>query len=299
MTGALSHAVPTRILLATDLSCRCDRALDRAVLLAGEWRAGLVAVHVMESAIAPAGERWRGASAQDPVAIMRRRIAADLATLADDVPGIDVRVATGEPADRIVEIAEREGCGLIVTGVARDEELGRMFVGTTVNRLVRRARVPVLVVRERPRQPYRDILVATDFSETSRQALVRTVGLFPEAAITLMHGLDLPLPPGHIELPEEDCRAMEREQRAAFLDTTPIDPAIRGRIGLRVRRGDPERVIADHARDHRVDLTVVGSHGRGALFDLVIGSMTKRLLERVEGDMLIVVDPRARREDGA
>lgn len=30
---------PRLILLATDLSCRCDRALDRAVLLAQSWKA--------------------------------------------------------------------------------------------------------------------------------------------------------------------------------------------------------------------------------------------------------------------
>jgi hypothetical protein len=39
---------PKKILLATDLSCRCDRAMDRAVALATEWQAQLVVLHVLQ-----------------------------------------------------------------------------------------------------------------------------------------------------------------------------------------------------------------------------------------------------------
>lgn len=297
MTEATLRATPSRILLATDLSCRCDRALDRAALLAREWGAELLVVHVMAAEaedMLDAREGWSRFDRRDAAAVMRRRVAADLAELADDLP-VEVRVTTGDPADRIIEIAEQEGCGLIVTGIARDEQLGRMFVGTTVNRLVRQSHVPVLVVHSRARRSYRTILVATDFSETSRQALVTSVGLFPDAGITLVHGLDLPRATLQYEDPGEDTRALERERRAEFLDAMPIDPSVRDTIGLSIRRGDPERVVADHATEHRADLTVIGSHGRSALFDVVIGSMTKRLLERIQGDMLIVVDPRARR----
>ena len=39
---------PRSLLLATDLSCRCDRALDRAVMLASAWGARLQVLHVLE-----------------------------------------------------------------------------------------------------------------------------------------------------------------------------------------------------------------------------------------------------------
>jgi len=41
---------PKAILLATDLSARCDRALDRAALLASEWQAQLIIVHALGDA---------------------------------------------------------------------------------------------------------------------------------------------------------------------------------------------------------------------------------------------------------
>lgn len=46
-------APPARLLLATDLSARCDRALDRAAQLAGEWHAELVALNVLGVTASP------------------------------------------------------------------------------------------------------------------------------------------------------------------------------------------------------------------------------------------------------
>ena len=83
-------------------------------------------------------------------------------------------------------------CSLIVTGIARDETLGRLLLGTTVEKLARQARQPVLVVKTRPRKPYHDVLVATDFSPGSRQALRAALQLVPDANLTLFHAYDVP-----------------------------------------------------------------------------------------------------------
>ena len=40
---------PKKILLATDLSSRSDRALDRAAALAAHWQSALVVLHVLEN----------------------------------------------------------------------------------------------------------------------------------------------------------------------------------------------------------------------------------------------------------
>ncbi|MGE4048921.1 MAG: universal stress protein, partial [Acetobacteraceae bacterium] len=53
---------PERILLATDLSCRCDRAQDRAVWLAEQWDSRLTLLHVLE---APASDLPSGRHATD------------------------------------------------------------------------------------------------------------------------------------------------------------------------------------------------------------------------------------------
>src|SRR3546814_16362426 len=107
-------AKPRRILLATDLTSRCDRALDRASQLASEWDAELVAAHVVDPAHTPqfhvdrSRRRWR--RIHDPLARMRWRIRRDLA---GDMENIRFILATGEPAEKHVELAAREACDKI------------------------------------------------------------------------------------------------------------------------------------------------------------------------------------------
>jgi nucleotide-binding universal stress UspA family protein len=48
-----TSATPKQVLLATDLSARCDRALDRAVQLTEAWQAELTAVNVLDLGGAP------------------------------------------------------------------------------------------------------------------------------------------------------------------------------------------------------------------------------------------------------
>ncbi|BAV63239.1 hypothetical protein SCLO_1001990 [Sphingobium cloacae] len=272
------------------MSCRCDRALDRAIQLAREWDAELIAAHVIDPAKTgqfrfdrkPAS--WR--RLPSPVDRMKWRLRRDLGTAAD---AIRILVEEGDPPEMLLEMAAREDCDLIVTGIARDETLGRMLLGNTLNRLVRGSPVPVLVVHDRAVRHYRDIVVGTDFSEASLQALLITAACFPAAALTLFHGYDVPFS-GYLDEQDfkRDLGVMEKELGDKFLADERVDEPLRGRTDVVIAHGSPERLLSDYVEDHDIDLTVIGSHGRGALFDALIGSTAKTLLEMLEGDLLIV-----------
>lgn len=286
---------PRRILLATDLSCRSDRALDRSVQLSGMWGAELIAATVVEPGPADLLESrassWRRQATSSER--MHWRLARDVASAADN---IRVVVETGDPAAKLAEIAQRENCDLIVTGIARDETLGRMILGNTVSRLVRAGTTPVLVVRDRPIRPYARIVIATDFSEAALQAMLVTAAFFPEAALTLFHGYDIPY---KAFLADSDfareTRAIAVEAKAKLHDDDRIAPPLREKLAIVVEQGRPETLIGRYVEDHHADLTVIGSLGRGALFEAFIGSMDNRLLDALEGDLLIV----RRRDQGA
>lgn len=287
---------PRQILLATDLSCRCDRALDRAHQLAKQWSAKLLIVHVMEpdrqGNLGGDNQQSRRVST-DLWSTMRKQIRRDLG---GDVANVDVRVAEGDPAEQLVAVVEQENCDLIVTGIARNEPFGRLFVGGTVNKLVRKAKVPVLVVTNRSTRAYEKICVATDFSESSRVSLVTAMRFFPNSQITLLHGDNVPFG-GYQNIRDipDHLRTLERMYGTTFLESTPLPNGSRQQISVRIEQGEPESVIWDYVQDQDVDLTVIGSHGKSAMFDMLIGSTTKLLLESIAGDLLIVVDPRSRK----
>jgi nucleotide-binding universal stress UspA family protein len=287
------RGAPRTILLATDLSARCDRAFDRAQALAAQWQARLVVVHVMEMGATgtPPVPSWR--RAQDPQKAAEARVRSELAQAA---PGLKVVIEKGDTVEGIMRVAEAHGCELIVTGVARNEMLGRVVTGATVNQLVRRSDIPLLVVRKRAQRPYHGVVVATDFSESSRHALEATVRLFPQTVVTLFNACDPPLSGLASDAASfwEQLRAAAVKEGEAFLRSADLSGWRGRKPEVLVEQGVPEQLIYEYVRDWNIDLVALGSHGRSALFDILIGSVAQSLLASLPCDALVVREPRAK-----
>ncbi len=283
-------APPGCVLLATDLSGRCDRALDRAAQLAADWGARLVVVHALERDGAARGDgprdepSWRR-HADARIAIAERQVREDL--MGRDVP-FEIAIEEGEPSDVVLRAASRSGCGLIVTGTARSETFGRMMLGATVDRLVRRAPVPVLVVKARARRPYARLMVATDFSQGAREALLLADSLFPQAAIALMHSYQ-PIPMMMAGRGEGDAagRQLAAGECERFLDASGIGTEGRRRLQILIERGAVDAAVRDYAADKGLDLLVLGASGRGAVATLLLGSTAATLLASAPCDVLV------------
>jgi nucleotide-binding universal stress UspA family protein len=280
---------PSRILLGTDLSARSDRALDRAALLATAWEAELFILHVLEEEKNFAGEAgpipsWR--RPPDPQPIVERRLRADLRGM-DKRP--TVFVEKGEPGELILRIAEEQGCDLIVTGLARDELLGRFSLGATVDRLLRQSTVPLLVVRERARGPYLDIVVAADFSDSARLALETALDFFPERQLTIFHAYDAPMAglAGDPETYRREYGGVAEAEYREFLRSVHLPDRSEPPTPL-IEWGEPARLLRELAAYRDIDLVVLGTHGRSALLEAFIGSTAKLILTQLPCDALVV-----------
>ena len=287
---------PISILLATDLSARSDRALDRAVLLAKQWRSHLTVLHVLNHQRPPldSGDpvpSWR--RPPDPSRAVRRGIAVELSAFAD---AASVLIEEGPVVETIMRIANSEASDLIVIGVARSALLDELMLGRTVDGLLRRSSMPLLVVKSRPRRQYRHIVVATDFSESSRHALVAAMRMFPEQRLTIFHAYDTPM-----SGPMSDATSYRREYQkiaeqdfSLFLRETEKLNGAGQQPRVLIEYGAPNHLLHDYVVDNEADLVVVGTHGGSAIFDIFIGSMAKRILNDVPCDILVVREPRAR-----
>lgn len=282
---------PERILLATDLGSRSDRALDRAVQLARHWQAELIVLHVADAADAARARRqdrdtpsWR--RPLDPTRVIEAELRRELA---NELPSFRVKVEEGDPAQVVAECAERERCDLIVTGVARHSLFGRSLLGSTVDALVRLQTVPVLVVKRRAARPYEAVTIATDFSDPSRAALHLASRWFAEQRLSLFHSFEVPfaglLDKGNFS---ESLRDMEKVTIEEFLDDPAISYQVRARMRVLVEYGKPEVMLRRYVEDTGIDLVVLGSNGRSKAFEAFIGSTAIRLLAELPSDMLVV-----------
>ncbi len=136
-----------KILLATDLSEASTSATEEAFDLAGRLSAALLIVSVIDpgSLLLPGG-RFR--ARVDQVREYREQAAQDLVERGREA-GVLVSflVWTGDPGDMIVSAAEAEHADMIVVGSHGRGAVGRLFLGSVSEHVVRNAPCPVLVVR--------------------------------------------------------------------------------------------------------------------------------------------------------
>jgi nucleotide-binding universal stress UspA family protein len=137
----------TRLLLATDLSEASASATDEAFELAGRLGASLLVVSVIDpGALLLPGGRFRARI--DQVRERREQLAQALVERGHE-QGVEVSflVWTGDPGDMIVEAAQSERADMVLVGSHGRGAVGRFFLGSVSEHVVRHAPCPVLVVR--------------------------------------------------------------------------------------------------------------------------------------------------------
>lgn len=135
------------------------------------------------------------------------------------------------------------------------------------------------------------ILVATDFSSNADAAwrfaldLARTVG----AEALLLH-VTIPWPAAApLAVRQEHERHAAATRTLLEERTTRAATAVPTKI--LVTTGDAAEVIAATARDERVDLVVVGTHGRDEPSELLIGSVAERVVRLAPCTVIVVKVP--------
>ncbi|MBI3746323.1 MAG: universal stress protein [Chloroflexi bacterium] len=142
-----------RILLATDLSAASEGAAMQALDLARDLGATLLIVSVIDagSLRLPGG---RSALRVDQVRLGREAAAQDLVTRGRAMGvAVNFLIWEGDAGESIVEAARSEQVDLVVVGSHGRGSVGRFFLGSVSDFVVRHAASPVLVVRARGELP--------------------------------------------------------------------------------------------------------------------------------------------------
>jgi nucleotide-binding universal stress UspA family protein len=195
-------------------------------------------------------------------------------------------VDQGIAPDVILSFAQEQKSDLIVMGTHGVRGFDRLMLGSSTDRVMRRAPCPVTAVREpshdsitadqeRRRLHHLDrILACTDFSKDSDLALNYALSATAEydAELTLLHVLE--------EVPHPS--KMEKAIAAATEQLENLVPPEKRKtlkIKTAVRTGKPYREIIQLAEEAQTDLVAMGVRGRGALDLTIFGSTTYRVMQ--------------------
>ena len=274
----------TDLLVATDLTDRSERALERAFQLQDQAGGGrLTLLHVIAH-----GLPTELASRQ------RSEAEAFLANRLASVRGMrDLRatVVTGDPFSAIIGEAVTHRVDLVVIGEPGKHRYADIFMGTTAERVIRFSDRPVLMVKQISQGPYRRVLVAFDGSEGAARALHTALSIAPGAEFRVVHAWW----PPHVSLGDSDAARQvigeENERLKALIEraareavaSSPSPPA---KLVIDMVENNPYMVMRNESA--WPDLLVMGTHSKGRLATTItVGKLARHLLAEVNCDVLV------------
>lgn len=135
-----------RILAPVDFSETSDKSFDYALSLARAFEAEVIAMHVLQEPIL-----YQPHTAQEFRDEFEKSIQSHLDALLNrhTCEGVEISTAMkqGAPFLEIVQFAQASDCDLIVIGTHGHGPIQNMLLGSCVDKVVRKAHCPVLVVR--------------------------------------------------------------------------------------------------------------------------------------------------------
>lgn len=282
-----------RILCGVDLSDFSLDALRHGLVLARWYSAQLTLFHVYQASQPLVIESMPGSVpvflGVDPVNVTEevRRFCAPV--LASSDQRVDIVVRPGDAAKEITREAEQLPADLVILGTHGRSGFERLFLGSVTEKVLRSTRVPVLTIPPPVREPgspvYKTILCPVEFSDASLRALEYALSLAREAdaRLILLHVIEEVFGRGEAEtlahLPLSDYYRHLEQQAITRLETViPDEARVWARPERRVVNGRAYQEILKTVADERVDLVVMGVHGRGALSRFVFGSTTHRVI---------------------
>lgn len=207
--------------------------------------------------------------------------------------GVDVRghVVTGEPIDVLERMAS--SANVLVLGSSGHGTVHQVLLGSTSADLVRHANAPVVVVRGTD-QPAanRKVVVGVDGSQTSTGAVdfAYDYATRHNAELVAVHAWsDLPLDAlGAVREWDVDWDDITEQAKAVLSEMLAGHSARYPDVKVRqvVTMSKPVEGLLEEAGD--ADLVVVGSHGRGAVRRMLLGSVSQAILHYAKCPVAVI-----------
>lgn len=302
-----SHRPLRTVLIGTSLGEESDQVVRAGLAMARAAGARVFLEHVVQLEPLPVGFDVGAGPVPNREQIARCHEELDrqierLDIQKSELLGSEVRV--GAPHRILTDAAQKVGADLIVVGATGSGPLAAELLGSTADRVLRRAFCPVLVVRNELQVPPRRVLAPVDLSTLSGDAF--RCGLCLVAQIA--GGADIDVRSvfassflDALAVRQKTGEPLERVQRSAadelrrfVLENRPDIPF---HVETAVLSGEARQEILREMEERPVDLVILGTHGHGGMDRLVLGSVASTVARKAPCSVL-VISPEAALAEG-
>lgn len=284
------------ILVAVDRFPQNWAVLARAVELARTHDAKLTIVHISDVRAPPTTAAAEQRLVEDQALILdRKRLEEKIRSLDLSDLNVSIRVESGSPPLRIVDIANELHVDLIVMRAHQRRSLHEKLIGSTADRVLRSTSSSVLIVKRPVKHAYRNVFVAVDFRENSESAAIRSADICPDTNLVLVHVIHVTARFEQVfekagygdakikAFKHQAARYVKNRMRDLLTRVSDRKRPPRTRILI----GDPARSLVQVSRNADTELIAVGSFEHGAIRVALLGSVTQRLIREADCDVLI------------
>lgn len=257
-----------------------DRALDR--------RQRLLLFSIVGGAAGTIGEAHLVEQAVDDLRAQLEAQARALIAAHPDRLDVRVRVDHGNPVAKLIEASTDAALLVIGSDFRGDAGPARGVHGI---RIAAGSHAPVVVVPDTDPGPRSGVVVGVDGSDLSERAIgfaAAEADRLGETLVTVIawNPMEVSRNPGLYppEYLDALARLAEESLGLSLAGLSSTYPDLR--IERHVERGYPSEAIEVYAR--RARLTVLGSHGRGAIARFLLGSVSEEVLRRLPSAVAIV-----------
>jgi|AntRauTorcE11897_2_1112592.scaffolds.fasta_scaffold00808_12 nucleotide-binding universal stress UspA family protein len=196
-------------------------------------------------------------------------------------------LSIGNPAQAISETAK--DFDIIVMSTHGRSGFSRFFLGSVSDKVLRMAHIPVLVVnKEKQLKSLKRIMLATDFSNHSKQAfpVAKEIASKAKATIELVHILSFD--PHEKDQPDESTITLRRQRLEVLAkeELHDIDHLVETK--LIISSNTPHEAILNENLNHPHDLIIMSTVGRTGIDYLMMGSTTSNVVRHVKSPVLSV-----------
>ena len=280
-----------RIMVGIDVFAKSDNVLKRAFMLAKENKAELFIVQAIQTPWLSVPDYFSSKKIIVDTKGIKKKIEKKIKALNSDrkVPCF-VLLKEGDADDVILYESKLLKVDMIVIGAHTKAKKRKNFLGSTAQKVAHRSHLPVLVVKNRVKDPYKNILAPTDFQIQSKQSILFTKNIFPASKIDIVHISETIYMDGPYYVVGRDLRQYNDVAKAcAKKDLKELMKEVSVNKGKVIDgETDSKEVLLQYIKKNSYDLVVVGSRGTAG-FNILLGSMASFILRETPTDVLVYV----------
>jgi nucleotide-binding universal stress UspA family protein len=280
-----------RIVVGLEVFEKSNDVLRRALLLAKENKADLFIVHAVRtpwlSVPSYFGSKEIGIDKEGITKKIEKKVKA-LNT--DSKVSCFVFVKEGKADDVILYESKLLKADMIVIGAHSRAKGRKGFLGTTAQKVANQSHIPVLIVKNSAKNPYKNIIAPTDFEMQSKQSVLFSKNVFPASKINIVHAFETIYMEGPYAVVGRDlsqyndvAKSCAKKDLKAFMEDVSVKKG-------KVIDGEfyTKEALVNYIKEGSYDLVVVGSRGTAG-FNALLGSVATYILRETSSDVLVYV----------